>query len=110
KYFIEGLKATIMTDFRDSLARELEHPELIEACHIIFRKTMEPGGEKGLKAIVAKSLADALEKVKKSEMHNKLFQEIPELALRVLKEVPKPLPVHHPCVCGRCECGRGLWY
>ncbi|KAG9678684.1 hypothetical protein KCU99_g1048, partial [Aureobasidium melanogenum] len=109
KYFIEGLKATIMTDFRDSLARELEHPELIEACHIIFRKTVEPGGEKGLKAIVAKSLADALEKVKKSEMHNKLFQEIPELALRVLKEVPKPLPVHHPCVCGRCDCGRGLW-
>ncbi|KAI4756817.1 hypothetical protein E4T52_11218 [Aureobasidium sp. EXF-3400] len=92
KYFIEGLKAMVMVSFSYSLDRELQHPELIEACHIIFKKTVEPSGEKGLKTTVAKSLAHKLEKVKQSEMHDRLFQEIPELAFRVLKEVPKPLP------------------
>ena len=89
-YFIEGLKAKVMVGFRCSFERELKHSELIEACHIIFKKTVEPCGEKGLKTTVAKCLANNLEKVKVSEMHDKLFQEIPELAFRVLKEVPKP--------------------
>lgn len=97
KYFIEGLKATVMAGFHMSLQRELQHPELIEACHVIFKKTVEPAGEKGLKAVVAKFLADDLEKVKKSEMHDRLFQEIPELAFRVLKEVPKPPPQATHC-------------
>jgi hypothetical protein len=78
KYFIEGLKATVMASFRESLSRDLEHHELIEACHIIFKKTVEPSGEKGLKATVATCLALELEKVKKSEMYDKLFQEISE--------------------------------
>jgi hypothetical protein len=90
KYFIEGLKSTVMVGFRGSLDCDLQHHELIEACHIIFKKTVEPSGERGLKTVVAKALADDLEKVKMSEMHDKLFQEIPELAFRVLKEVPKP--------------------
>jgi hypothetical protein len=90
EYFIEGLKATVIASFRESLDRDLEHHELIEACHIIFKKTVELSGEKGLKATVATCLALKLEKVKKSEMHEKLFQEIPELAFRVLKEVPRP--------------------
>jgi len=98
KYFIEGLKSSVMVSFRNSLERELQHPELIEACHIIFKKTAEPSGEKGLQTVVAKFLADHLEKVKKSEMHDRLFQEIPELAFRVLKEVPRPLPpISHLC-------------
>ena len=92
KYFIEGLKAMVMASFHHSLERELQHSELIEACRIIFKKTVEPSGEKGLKTTVAKFLADELEKVKKSEMHDRLFQEIPELAFRILKEVPKPQP------------------
>jgi hypothetical protein len=102
KYFIEGLKARVITRFRESLGRDLEHHELIEACHIIFKKTVEPAGEKGLKATVATCLALQLEKVKKSEMHEKLFQEIPELAFRVLKEVPGPRsqPIHHCDHCG----------
>jgi len=96
KYFIEGLKSSVMVSFRNSLERELQHPELIEACHIIFKKTVEPAGEKGLKTVMAKSLADKLEKVKKSEMHDRLFQEIPELTFRVLKEVPAPSsPIPH---------------
>ena len=104
KYFIEGLKATVMIGFRDSLARDLEHPELVEACHIIFEKTVEPAGEKSLKTTVATSLANELEKVKKSKMHDKLLQEVPELALRVLKEVPKPVtPLRS------CNCGLGGW-
>lgn len=90
KYFIEGLKAKVTAGFRESLDREFEHAELIEACHIIFKKTVEPSGEKGLKTTMAKSLANKLERVKKSEMHDKLFQEIPELAFRVLKEGFKP--------------------
>jgi hypothetical protein len=98
KYFIEGLKAKVMVNFQGSLNRDLEHHELIEACHIIFKKTVEPSGEKGLKTVVAKALADELEKVKKSDMHEKLFQEIPELAFRVLKEVPRPRsPSSHRC-------------
>ncbi|KAI4723277.1 hypothetical protein E4T48_00357 [Aureobasidium sp. EXF-10727] len=101
KYFIEGLKTKVMEGFSGSLCRDFQHPELIEACHIIYEKTVEPAGEKGLKTIVAKSLAEKLEKVKESEMHDKLFQEIPELAFRVLKEVKKPRPqsLHCPC-CG----------
>jgi hypothetical protein len=79
-----------MVNFRGSLDSDLEHHELIEACHIIFKKTVEPSGEKGLKIVVAKALADELEKVKRSEMHDRLFQEIPELAFRVLKEAPRP--------------------
>ncbi|KAI4817312.1 hypothetical protein E4T44_10529 [Aureobasidium sp. EXF-8845] len=89
KYFIEGLKSTVMVSFRGSLDRDLQHHELVEACHIIFKKTVEPSGERGLKTVVAKALADDLEKVKMSEMHDKLFQEIPELAFHVMKEVPK---------------------
>lgn len=89
KYFIEGLKATIMTDFRDSLTRSLFHPELVEACLIIYKKTVEPAGEIGLRTMVAKALAYELGEVMRSKMHDKLFQEIPELALRVLKEVSK---------------------
>lgn len=69
KYFIEGLKASVMVSFRHSLERELQHPELIEACHIIVKKTVEPAGEKGLRTVVAKFLAGQLKKVKKSEMH-----------------------------------------
>lgn len=90
KYFVEGLKACIMVSFRNVLDRELQHPDLIEACHIVFKKTVEPAGEKSLQTVVAKFLAEHLEKVKTSEMHDKLFQEIPELAFRVLKEVPAP--------------------
>jgi hypothetical protein len=87
-----------MVKFRGSLDRDLQHHELIEACHIIFKKTVEPSGERGLKTVVAKALADNLEKVKKSELHDKLFQEIPELAFRVLKEVPEPpAPASHHC-------------
>lgn len=89
KYFIEGLKATIIFDFRDSLTRNVSHPELLEACLIVYKKTVEPAGEIGLKTIVAKALAYELEEVMRSEMHEKLFEEIPELALRVLKEVSK---------------------
>lgn len=96
KYFIEGLKASVMVSFRNGLERELQHPELIEACHIVFKKTVEPAGERGLKAVAAKFLASQLEKVQKSEMHDKLFQEIPELAFRVLKEVPIPSPTSSP--------------
>jgi len=96
KYFIEGLKATVMVSFRNALERELQHLELIEACHIIFKKTVEPAGEKGLKTVVAKFLANKLAKVQKSEMHDKLFQEIPELAFRVLKEIPIPSPPSSP--------------
>ncbi|KAK6002540.1 hypothetical protein QM012_001290 [Aureobasidium pullulans] len=103
KYFIEGLKATVMIGFRESLARDLEHPELIEACQIIYKKTSEPGSEQGLKTVVAKSLANELEKVRKSEMHEKLFQELPELAIRVLKEVPKPQPQRPPYLCSNCD-------
>ncbi|CAD0089943.1 unnamed protein product, partial [Aureobasidium vineae] len=99
KYFIEGLKTKVMEGFDNSLCREPKHPELIEACHIIYKKTVEPAGEKGLKTIVAKSLAEKLEKVKESEMHDKLFQEIPELAFRVLKEVLKPRPEPTLCPC-----------
>ncbi|KAG9561069.1 hypothetical protein KCU71_g6849, partial [Aureobasidium melanogenum] len=89
KYFIEGLKATVICDFRNSLTRNVFHPELVEACLIIYKKTVEPAGEKGLKTIVAKALAYELREVMRSKMHDELFQEIPELALRVLKEVSK---------------------
>ncbi|TIA19663.1 hypothetical protein D6C80_02816 [Aureobasidium pullulans] len=89
KYFIEGLKAKVMAGFRDTLAHGISHNELNEACRIIFQKTMEPAGERGFKTTVAKCLADELEKVNISTRHDDLIQEIPELAIRVLKEVPK---------------------
>ncbi|KAL2030244.1 hypothetical protein VTO58DRAFT_107598 [Aureobasidium pullulans] len=57
-----------------------------KACRIIFQKTMEPAGERGFKTTVAKCLADELEKVNISTSHDDLIQEIPELAIRVLKE------------------------
>lgn len=50
---------------------------------------MEPAGEIGLKTVVAKALAYELGEVMRSQMHDVLFQEIPELALCVLKEVSK---------------------
>ncbi|THV69416.1 hypothetical protein D6D28_05918 [Aureobasidium pullulans] len=107
KYFIEGLKAKVMAGFRGILAHDISHNELNEACRIIFQKTMEPAGERGLKTTVAKCLADELEKVKISTSHDDLLQEIPELAIRVLKEVPKSC-VNRSSSDSFCElCGRG---
>ncbi|KAH0371964.1 hypothetical protein KCU65_g1547, partial [Aureobasidium melanogenum] len=94
KYFIEGLKATVICELRNSLTRNLFHPELIEACLIIYKKTVEPAGELGLKTVVAEALAYELDEVMRSQVHDELFEEIPELALRVLKEVPDL-----PCSC-----------
>jgi hypothetical protein len=105
KFFCEGLKAKVMSGLRESLEREISQSELAEACRIIFKKTVEPAGERGLKTTVAKCLADELEKIKISESHDDLLQEIPELAFLVLKEIPKPYN-------GRsrgnfcCNCGR----
>ncbi|KAH0337079.1 hypothetical protein KCU81_g8297, partial [Aureobasidium melanogenum] len=89
KYFIEGLKATVICDFRNSLTSNVFHPELVEACLIIYKKTVEPASEIGLKTIVAKALAYELGEVMRSRMHDELFSEIPELTLSVLKEVSK---------------------
>ncbi|KAG9580967.1 hypothetical protein KCU77_g8556, partial [Aureobasidium melanogenum] len=44
KYSIEGLKATVICDFRNSLTRNVFHPELVETYLIIYRKTVEPAG------------------------------------------------------------------
>ncbi|THZ79422.1 hypothetical protein D6C84_07885 [Aureobasidium pullulans] len=105
KFFCEGLKAKVMSGFRESLEREITQNELTEACRIIFKKTVEPAGERGLKTTVAKCLADKLEKVKISESHDDLLQEISELAFLVLKEVPKPYDGRRR---GKfcCNCGR----
>ncbi|KAG9560719.1 hypothetical protein KCU79_g7480, partial [Aureobasidium melanogenum] len=89
KYFIGGLKVTVMTEFRGSLRRNLFHPEFVESCLIIYKKTVEPAGERGLKTVIANVLAGQLEKVMGSQMLEELFQEIPALALCVLREVPK---------------------
>ncbi|THY04114.1 hypothetical protein D6D01_10139 [Aureobasidium pullulans] len=105
KFFREGLKAKVMSGFRESLEREITQNELAESCRIIFKKTVEPAGERGLKTTVAKCLADKLEKVKISESHDDLLQEISELAFLVLEEVPKPYDGRRRSkFC--CNCGR----
>ncbi|THX41577.1 hypothetical protein D6D10_02640 [Aureobasidium pullulans] len=96
KYFIEALKAKVLHHF-SYMMRCLIHPELVEACHIIYKKTVEPAGEHGLKTTVAKALARDWSTSKKSGEHDKLLQEIPELAFRVLKELPDS-----PCRHGYC--------
>lgn len=97
KYFVEGLKACMLRSFRSWLDRSLESPELTKACLIIFKKTVEPGGEEGLKTEVAQRLAANYGKIKDSAVHDALLQEIPELAFRVLKAMPEPAPRSCPC-------------
>ncbi|CAD0049178.1 unnamed protein product [Aureobasidium pullulans] len=56
KYFIEALKAKVLHHFSYMMRCPI-HPELVEACHIIYKKTVEPAGEHGLRTTVAKALA-----------------------------------------------------
>ena len=96
KYFIEALKAKVLHHFSYMMRCPI-HPELVEACHIIYKKTVEPAGEHGLRTTVAKALARDWSTSKKSGEHDKLLQEIPELAFRVLKVLPDS-----PCRHGYC--------
>lgn len=78
-----------MVEFRSILRRNLFHPEFSESCIIIYKKTVEPAGERGLRIAVANVLAGQLEKIMESQMYDDLFHEIPELPLCILREVPK---------------------
>ncbi|KAI5276136.1 hypothetical protein E4T47_00951 [Aureobasidium subglaciale] len=64
KWFIEGLEAKVISAFQENLWGQMSHPELVEACLVIYKKTIEPAGERGLKAAVAKFMANDLEEFK----------------------------------------------